>query len=382
MENNNGVKINAGLRVLAHSPTCLQIGTGAVSIIVDGLTAADHRFIGELRRGVARHAVAAAAAKCGLPDGRAEALLEALGPVLVETDAAAVPLGGLRGDRLEPDARLWSAGYQCDGHAVVARRARAVVQVVGLGRTGSAIAQALAAAGVGTLVLDDPATVSPSDVGAGSYRLADVGMPRVQATRRQIRQIDPTVQAHALRMRGGPLAPAPGTGPGPAPGAASGQAATVAPRTLDLAICVGGAAASRSVCGYLMQAEVPHLAVLLREQDCQVGPLVVPGAGACLDCLDRHRAGMDPAWQAGWEDQPAIDQDGRALPLGEVTQSIAIAGLAAMQALLFVDGVNQPSAWSAAWQLRSSDGLFTRRTYRPHPDCACRLQGAAKEDVA
>ena len=72
-------------------------------------------------------------------------------------------------------------------------RSRCAVEVNGLGRTGSLLAQALAGAGVGTLVLSDPGVVLPSDVGPGDPLTAQ-GMRRAQAVNRHVYRVDPTVQ--------------------------------------------------------------------------------------------------------------------------------------------------------------------------------------------
>ena len=46
----------------------------------------------------------------------------------------------------------------------------------------------------------------------------------------------------------------------------------------------------------LVAAGTAHLSVVVREADIVVGPLVVPGDGPCLRCLDLHRTDADPAW--------------------------------------------------------------------------------------
>ena len=44
--------------------------------------------------------------------------------------------------------------------------------------------------------------------------------------------------------------------------------------------------------------DVPHLAVVFDDDGARVGPLVEPGAGPCLRCLDLGRRDADPAWPA------------------------------------------------------------------------------------
>lgn len=44
------------------------------------------------------------------------------------------------------------------------------------------------------------------------------------------------------------------------------------------------------------RARVPHLPVVLGAGRAVIGPLVRPGRGPCLRCLDHHRATRDPGW--------------------------------------------------------------------------------------
>jgi bacteriocin biosynthesis cyclodehydratase domain-containing protein len=47
-----------------------------------------------------------------------------------------------------------------------------------------------------------------------------------------------------------------------------------------------------------LRRDVPHLAVVFGDRSVTVGPLVEPGFGPCLSCLERHRMESDPAWAA------------------------------------------------------------------------------------
>ena len=58
--------------------------------------------------------------------------------------------------------------------------------------------------------------------------------------------------------------------------------------------------------------------------------------------------------------------------------ALALAGSAARQAVLFLDGISRPASWSAVLTLRGWDGSWLRRHYPPHPDCGCQLQKSAE----
>lgn len=366
------MRINPGIYVLDLGPDRRQFGLGSGALLLAGLTAADLAFITKLRQGVPDGTEAAAGAAAGLGPGRHGQLLAALSAVLLPCDSSACPLPPLREERLRPDIQRLSAVYGQDASAAVARRAAAAVEIQGLGRCGAQLARTLAAAGIGTLLLGDPGVVSPADVGP-AYALTDIGMQRFAAVKRHLYRIDPTVRVLNV------------PGPDPLRGAAG----------TDLAILLADRPGPLLSGG---EREQPHLAVSVQQCGYQVGPLVVPGATACLGCLDRHRGDADPGWYArpvpvGPDQAPAgagplPDREGlpdrEALPGGaelpggeELAAAGLAAGIAASQALSFIDGLAQPVTWSAVLQLRTADGHIGLEPLEYHPGCGCRLQSAA-----
>lgn len=355
--------INRRLQIFDLSPQSVQFGVGEQSVVLDGLTDPDKRLIQLLVQG-ADEPGPALADRCGLLPARAEYLIRMLEPVLIRPVAAKSTLSGLRTDRLGPDINQWSAAYELDAAPLMERRNRAAVLITGLGRTGSTIAQALAAAGIGTLLLEDRYLVSAADVGAGSFRLCDIGMSRPAAVRRQIHHIDPTVQAHALHRSG--------------PGAAT-EASFF---TLDLVIQVANDITDERLQSQLMHKEQAHLPVVLRDRDVLIGPLVIPGLTACVACVDKHRADLDPQWmkicQAMRDRATAAPQTPEAPPEESATALFA-AGSAVLQTLLLIDGVNRPSGWSMVTRLRAADGSSTTHRYERHPGCGCSVQASAAD---
>ena len=308
------MRLRAGLRVLRRGDDEVQVGTdprwavrltgltpGEVGTLVTTGLASDEPRVRALAKELA-------AAGLAVPDGH--------GP-----DGRAVddPAWGL----LRPDD---------DPATRSRRRSAACVGVVGLGPTGVGIAAALAAAGVGTVLLDDERTVRPADVGATGYRWSDVGRPREEATVRVMRDVAPGVVVDG-------------------------------PATPDVLVIVDAAAADPARGERLVGLDVTHLSVVVREADTVVGPLVVPGSGPCLRCLDLHRADLDPAW-------PLLLSQLVGSDAAEPGPFAAVAaGLAAAAALAVVDGL--PPVVGRTWEVGLPDALPRERTWLPHPRCGC-----------
>ena len=355
------MRINPGIYVLDLGAGKRQFGLGPGALLLAGLTDADLAFVGRLRDGLPDGTEPAAAAEAGLDAERQAQLLTALEPVLLPWQGSQGALPPLRRERLRPDIARLSAVYGQDASGPVVRRAAAAVEIQGLGRCGALLARTLAAAGIGTLLLGDAEVVSASDVGP-AYALTDIGMQRFRAVKRHVYRIDPTVRVLHL--------------PGPDPGrtASGGDLAILACDQPGPLISVAGG-----------ERETPHLVVTVQQYGYQVGPLVVPGATPCLGCLDRQRGDNDPGWYASAAvpapaPGPAPAQGHVEDPRGpggeEVSAAGLAAGIAAGQALSFIDGLAQPVTWSAMLQLRTADGHIGLEPVDFHPGCGCRLQSA------
>jgi hypothetical protein len=263
-----------------------------------------------------RTQVIAAATELGVPVALAEqmlALLAAAG-VLIDFPAATVRAlpRELRQVMLPELAAASLARMDSDGGGqVLARRAGATVQITGDGPVATAMAEVLARSGV--------------------------------AARRA------------------PLAPV------RAPG---GRARLPAP-----AIVVLTALHPPETVVQLVRDRIPHLAVSAGEAIGTVGPLVRPGATACLRCLDLARADRDPAWPL------ILAQLGRRQPdppACDAVLTMAVTAQAAAQVLHFVDRPEQTGPTeSATLELVEPAWQWRRRSWPPHPACICRASSAA-----
>jgi hypothetical protein len=352
--------VKTGLRRVWRDATTLQIGVDPGRALVLGgvagptaelVTAVDGTRDGEQLRRTARG--------LGLDTHVADRLLDLLVGAAVVDDAGNWPgelaeLSESERARLAPDlasVSLASPGPDA-GQQTLRRRRHACVGVVGAGRVGATTANLLAAAGVGHVVVDDAGRCGADDCAPGGLGLPDRGIARAQAARAAIRR-------------------------------ASGSTCTSAPQDgtgFDLVVLAPPAALDPGVPAEMMRRDIPHLLASVRETTGVVGPLVVPGATACLRCLDLHRADRDPAWPLI---AAQLATHGPGTPACDVVLATVVAGVAALQVLGALDGADPADRWapSGAWtelpthngtvELALPDWRLRRRAWSPHPHCGC-----------
>lgn len=124
-----------------------------------------------------------------------------------------------------------------------------------------------------------------------------------------------------------------------------------------------------------LRRDVPHLAVVLGDTGVTVGPLVRPGAGPCLRCVDLHRRDADPAW-------PAMAAQLHTLPPpgdGDLIAG-AVAAVATGNVLALLRGTSPPAGRAARFD--PATGCWSSRSSRPHPECGCLSLGQPLKPLA
>ncbi|WP_158863401.1 hypothetical protein [Leifsonia sp. AG29] len=136
--------------------------------------------------------------------------------------------------------------------------------------------------------------------------------------------------------------------------------------TADAAVIVASYAVEpRRYEGWLRR-DVPHLPVVFGDGGVTVGPLVEPGAGPCLRCVDLHRTDDDPAWPA-----MAAQLYRRPRPGESALASATIASTAVVAVVSRLrDGDTALTARSTRVVPRS--GERTAVSWTPHSACGCR----------
>ena len=132
----------------------------------------------------------------------------------------------------------------------------------------------------------------------------------------------------------------------------------------DVAVLVAHFVVDPALRGYWLRDDVPHLPVVFGDAEVHIGPMIEPGQGPCLYCLERQRADADDAW-------PAIASQllGRRSRTETPLMSAEVAALAAR--IVVSRFRHGPSSESVSWHLDVASGTLSERRERPHPLCQC-----------
>ncbi|MEY2847477.1 MAG: hypothetical protein RI885_142 [Actinomycetota bacterium] len=139
----------------------------------------------------------------------------------------------------------------------------------------------------------------------------------------------------------------------------------------DLAIVVAHFVIEPELHGLWLRRDVPHLPVVLGDRSVRIGPVVEPGLGPCLYCLEHSRTEQHPWW-------PAVEAQlwGRESPIDRGATAAQGAAIAARLALTRLAGSARPGRSArprpaTSIVLDAASGVTTERGHSPHPDCGC-----------
>ncbi len=136
----------------------------------------------------------------------------------------------------------------------------------------------------------------------------------------------------------------------------------------DLAIIVAPHVIPPAFHGVWLRRDVPHLPIVFTETSGVIGPLVRPGAGACLVCLELHRKDADPSW-------PAIAT--QLLSRGRGADASALLLECAAVVCRIVAGLRSQSPLTgaeaeASVRIDAESGARQWTEWVAHPECGCR----------
>lgn len=133
-----------------------------------------------------------------------------------------------------------------------------------------------------------------------------------------------------------------------------------------LAIVVGHYVLDPEFFGLWLRRDIPHLPLVYGDTSVRIGPLIEPGVGPCLYCLERHRTDADPAWAA-----IAPQLWGRRSTAETPFLASEAATLAARIAERRLAGGVTPGAVATSSTIDAATGATRRRRHVQHPDCSC-----------
>ena len=209
--------------------------------------------------------------------------------------------------------------------------AQSQVSIVGASRLGATLACALAAAGIGRVVVEDRRPVALADVSPGGFTPDDVGEPRST-----VLSLHPEWRAMSSRL---PLR----------------RELTVVTDASDIDANTQRLATHGST----------HLVVSCHERIGRVGPFVRPGITPCVVCLHLHRRDHDPQWPDVWRQQPHVPS-----PVANAAIVAITAHIAATHVLSWALGDDPPSTHGVIEILAPYGTVITRPSHR-HPECGC-----------
>ncbi|GAB3564861.1 TOMM precursor leader peptide-binding protein [Spelaeicoccus albus] len=135
----------------------------------------------------------------------------------------------------------------------------------------------------------------------------------------------------------------------------------------DLCVVVGHDLIHPILARDLLRRDQPHLAVVVTETGGSIGPLVVPGSTCCLRCVELYRRDTQPWWPVIASQLPGSFE--RA-PV-DAAVADALASMAALHAMTFLDGFARPASYSATVALSIVDGTTSTTPLLPYPECGC-----------
>lgn len=132
---------------------------------------------------------------------------------------------------------------------------------------------------------------------------------------------------------------------------------------IGLAIIVSHYVIEPELHGHWLRRDIPHLPVVYGDAIVRVGPIVEPGAGPCLFCLELYRRDDDASW-------PAIASQLWGRRSGAETAIVA-GEIAAVAARMAITRLRQGAGLATSTHLDARSGVVSLQRWLPHPECAC-----------
>lgn len=343
------LRINPHQAALWRDLNSLQIGAGDQRVIFNSLTPAQERLIAALYRGIADKQLPLLMDDLGVEPSGGQHLVDSLGPLLLQNTAPLkTPLSEEFIAGAFAEIIRASLLRSADGATVLMERKFRTVHVDDLSGAGLALTLGLASAGVGRVVSHDQSKVARQDLGPSAYPSQLLGKPKVEAVKSLLasspNQMN-IVPGHKLTERN--------------------------LEAIDCAVIVAHQAIEPRRYVQWLNRDVPHLALMFEADEASVSPLIVPGRGPCLFCLEETRKQADSSWPV-IASQLVTSKD----RLDDSASRLFCAGLAMQKILAQLDnvgGFKQTQGELVGYRLDTSSGAVTEFSWPEQDSCSCRL---------
>lgn len=236
--------------------------------------------------------------------------------------------GGLAAKHQVPDGDCACAYHLYGSDSAIKSREQALVGVSGLGPLGITLTRKLVACGIHSLILRDQSKVKTRDLCV--YKDDYLG---------------------AMRQDVAPLV--------------LGVNKQLPNKAVTIEVAISSYLANPAWAKACINRGVPHLPIIKRETEIEVGPLFIPGTTCCLHCQHLAKRDADPEW-------PRIAaQLACAAPVMVDTALAEYASAFAVREILnYLSGLPL-SLTGASWIFNLADPLPQLRQWQPHPQCGC-----------
>lgn len=131
----------------------------------------------------------------------------------------------------------------------------------------------------------------------------------------------------------------------------------------DFAVLVHRFVVPPALHGFWLRRDVPHLPIVFSDTGVLIGPIIEPGIGPCLLCLELHRRDGDQSW-------PAIASQllGRS---GSAETPLLAAETAGIAARLVIDRLLHGAGDAISVRINGETGDVEKMIWHAHPECGC-----------
>ncbi len=343
------LRINPHQAALWRDLNSLQIGSGQNRVIFNSLSPAQERLIAALYRGIADKQLPQLLNDLGVEAEEGKHLVESLQPLLLKNSK---PTKSALSEEFVAGAfaEIIRASLlnSADGATVLMERKFRTVHIDHLSATGLALTLGLASAGVGRVVTHDQTLVGAQDLGPSGYPTQLLGKTKVEAVKALLASSPnqmSVVPGHKLTPRN--------------------------LEAIDCAALIAHEAIEPRRYVQWLNRDVPHLALSFEVDHASVSPLIVPGRGPCLFCLEQARVNQDPSWPVLASQLITTKER-----LDDSASRLFCAGVAIQKILSHLDSVGefrQTEKELVGYRLNLANGSISEFRWPEHEACSCRL---------